>query len=246
MNYEQWVRMSTHHKRRRKHGSTVGGRFTVLLDPAHGGHDTGHWEIVEGVHIFEKDLTLKFTDALIAQMPEDIQPLVTRDRDIWLTNRQRATAKDHHYDLLISFHVHRLEIDKVPGVYACVMDKDDDLASAIAECLVNALAEGLGIAPAAEEKRLLESDNLLFKVAQERRDKKGYPLSVLRWQGLPKWRRPSKKWGTPAVSIILGHIDVPEELKALRSAARIKKAAKKVVGILTQLNKEGENGKTAE
>ncbi|MHB8769790.1 MAG: N-acetylmuramoyl-L-alanine amidase family protein [Syntrophales bacterium] len=79
-------------------------RHTVLIDPAHGGEDSG----VVADKLREKDITLRI--ALLiqeeAQKAENLQVRLTRNADRALTADERITAAgDHKPECLISLHV---------------------------------------------------------------------------------------------------------------------------------------------
>lgn len=79
-------------------------RHTVLVDPAHGGGDSG----VVADKLREKDLTLRI--ALLmqeeAQKSEDLQVRLTRNADSALTTEERIkTAGDARPECVISLHI---------------------------------------------------------------------------------------------------------------------------------------------
>ncbi len=85
-----------------------GKKFTVCIDPGHGGAQPGTF----GKSTREKDLTLsvalKLGKILEENMPE-AKVVFTRKTDMTLGLRERAkVANDHHADLFISIHANSL------------------------------------------------------------------------------------------------------------------------------------------
>jgi len=77
----------------------------VVIDPGHGGHDGG----CSGSASTEKHIALaiakKMKAAMEAQHPDDIQIILTRDRDVFIPlNRRAAIANEIQADLFISIH----------------------------------------------------------------------------------------------------------------------------------------------
>lgn len=104
-----------------------GKRFTVVLDPGHGGIDGG----AEGVNgSVEKSITLSFAlelkSALQASGAYDVY--LTRDTDVFLRLDERVRiARSHDADLLISIHADTIRLKNIRGatVYT-VSDKASD------------------------------------------------------------------------------------------------------------------------
>ena len=104
-----------------------GERFTVVLDPGHGGIDGG----AEGVNgSVEKAITLSFALELKAALQEsgayDVH--MTREKDVFLRLDERVRiARSHEADLLISIHADTIRLKNIRGatVYT-VSDKASD------------------------------------------------------------------------------------------------------------------------
>lgn len=106
-------------------------RFTVVIDPGHGGKDKG----CKGRFACEKDITLSVSQILQAKLSErfgdSISALLTRDDDRYLTLQRRADiANEAHGDLFVSIHVNSVEYktrgrEKLTGssVYTCGLHK---------------------------------------------------------------------------------------------------------------------------
>ena len=83
---------------------------TVVIDPGHGGKDTG--TISADKKTYEKTLTLKisrlFADKIRAQYP-DVKVLMTRDKDVFIPLNTRAKiASDADAQLFISIHINAM------------------------------------------------------------------------------------------------------------------------------------------
>lgn len=107
------------------------GKFTVVLDAGHGGHDVGASE--NGVH--EKDINLgvaKKLEALISKKYKDFNVVMTRSDDKFISLQDRANiANRNHGNLFISIHTNSVDKSNpnrknVSGasVYALGLHKD--------------------------------------------------------------------------------------------------------------------------
>jgi N-acetylmuramoyl-L-alanine amidase len=107
----------------------------VVIDPGHGGIDSG--ALGDGGAV-EKDITLKFGLELERQLKQGakLQPIVTRNSDVFVSLRDRvAVARRHHAALFVSVHADTVRQDYVRGatVYTLSDDASDALAAALAE-----------------------------------------------------------------------------------------------------------------
>ena len=100
----------------------------IIIDPGHGGRDSG----AKRKGRKEKDITLKLgleLKKIIESGMEDIEVLLTRDRDHFVELEARtAFANKHKGDLFISIHVNAHESKKANGVetYFLNLTKDKD------------------------------------------------------------------------------------------------------------------------
>jgi len=111
------------------------GRFTVVIDPGHGGIDGGA-KGKDGLQ--EKDLVLTIATKLAEEVegrgPYDVK--LTREEDVFLSLRERVDfAQRHHAHLVISIHADSLRQKWVRGasVYTLSKKASDDLAHQLAE-----------------------------------------------------------------------------------------------------------------
>ncbi|MBZ9932999.1 N-acetylmuramoyl-L-alanine amidase [Mesorhizobium sp. BR1-1-5] len=115
--------------------SNPGHRFTVVIDPGHGGIDGG----AEGLNgTIEKNVTLAFAaelrDKLAAAGRYDV--FMTRDTDEYLRLDDRVRiARQHEADLLISIHADTISVKGIRGatVYTVSDKASDPEAQALAD-----------------------------------------------------------------------------------------------------------------
>jgi N-acetylmuramoyl-L-alanine amidase len=115
--------------------STPGHRFTVVIDPGHGGIDGG----AEGLNgTIEKDVTLAFATELRAKLvaADKYDVFMTRDTDEYLRLDDRVrVARQHEADLLISIHADTISVKGIRGatVYTVSDKASDPQAQALAD-----------------------------------------------------------------------------------------------------------------
>ncbi|TIW36327.1 MAG: N-acetylmuramoyl-L-alanine amidase [Mesorhizobium sp.] len=115
--------------------SNPGHRFTVVIDPGHGGVDGG----AEGLNgTIEKNVTLAFAtelrDQLVAVGKYDV--FMTRETDEFLRLDDRVRiARQHEADLLISIHADTISVKGIRGatVYTVSDKASDPEAQALAD-----------------------------------------------------------------------------------------------------------------
>ena len=109
--------------------------FVVMIDPGHGGIDSGA-ESLSGIK--EKDLTLAFAKELRDRLAKEknIKALMTRDDDRFLRLSERVRlARQHDADLFISIHADTINQGDIRGatVYTISDKASDFVARAMAE-----------------------------------------------------------------------------------------------------------------
>ncbi|WP_407966109.1 N-acetylmuramoyl-L-alanine amidase family protein [Bartonella sp. C271] len=109
--------------------------FHVVLDPGHGGIDSG----AQGVTgVLEKNITLVFARALRDELKKDssIHVILTRDSDEFLRLSERVKkTQDFDADLFISIHADSINIPSLRGV--TVYTLSDKASDAIAKSLAD-------------------------------------------------------------------------------------------------------------
>ena len=109
-------------------------RFLVVIDPGHGGIDTG----ASGHHgTLEKDVTLAFASEFRRQLDAraGVTTLMTREADnfVSLDDRMRF-AREHAADLFISIHADSIKLPGIRGAtfYTVSEEASDDMAQQVA------------------------------------------------------------------------------------------------------------------
>lgn len=112
------------------------GDFLVVIDPGHGGHDTG--TVHNGGR--EKDIVLDVSrrlGALIKQSHSGVKVLYTRDKDVFIGLQERADfANRNQADLFISIHVNSAPSSSAYGTETYVLGlgkKENNLGVAMRE-----------------------------------------------------------------------------------------------------------------
>jgi len=111
------------------------GRFTVVIDPGHGGIDGG---AVGKLGTREKDVVLIFAEVLADKLREigPFDVLLTREDDVFLSLRQRLDFnRRSNADLFISVHADSLNQRSVRGstIYTLSKKASDRLSERLAE-----------------------------------------------------------------------------------------------------------------
>ena len=226
----------------RLQGSGPGRRPVVVIDPGHGGIDSG----AAGTSgILEKTITLEFARDLAARLLTGgrVDPVLTRNGDIFLSLRQRiAIARKNHAALMISVHADTVPEDYVRGatVYTLSEKASDSLSAALAarENRSDILA-GLAIVDQPDEVA-----DILFDLA--RRESRN--LSLRFAKGLVKdmgkavqlnnspWRKAAfqvlKAPDVPSVLLELGFLSNKYDEQLLRSGIWRKRSAEAVAGAI--------------
>ncbi|MFK0689598.1 N-acetylmuramoyl-L-alanine amidase [Mesorhizobium sp. IMUNJ 23033] len=115
--------------------SNPGHRFTVVIDPGHGGIDGG----AEGLHgTIEKNVTLAFATELRERLAAvgSYDVFMTRDKDEFLRLDDRVRiARQREADLLISIHADTISVKGIRGatVYTVSDKASDPEAQALAD-----------------------------------------------------------------------------------------------------------------
>lgn len=214
-------------------------RFTVVIDPGHGGIDGG----AEGLNgTVEKSITLAFALELRTKLAQNGQYDVhlTRERDQFLRLDERVRiARQHEADLFISIHADTIRLKGIRG--ATVYTLSDKASDAEAQALADRenLSDQLAGIEIEEEKQ--EVADILFDLI--RRETHGFSMSFARslldementvglinnphrFAGFRVLRAPD----VPSVLVELGYLSNPEDEEQLRDPDWRGKAADSIV-----------------
>ena len=104
-------------------------RFTLVIDPGHGGHDSG----AKGKSAYEKNINLKVALAFgryVERNCPDVRVIYTRKSDVFISLSERAAiANRNKADLFISVHTNALPGGKIARgfeVYTLGMHRAND------------------------------------------------------------------------------------------------------------------------
>lgn len=151
-------------------------RFTIVIDPGHGGVDGGA-QGIGGTR--EKTITLAFALELKAHLEEagDYDVHLTRERDEFLRLDERVRiARQHRADLFLSIHADAIGLSRMRGatVYT-VADRPSD-----AQAAARAIRENLADEAAGEESRPADDKVTDILVDLVRRETQGFSLRFAR------------------------------------------------------------------
>ncbi|MDH6232936.1 N-acetylmuramoyl-L-alanine amidase [Mesorhizobium soli] len=201
-------------------------RFTVVIDPGHGGIDGG----AEGLNgTIEKSITLAFALELKAKLAEigSYDVYMTRDKDEFLRLDDRVRiARQHEADLFISIHADTIRLKGIRGatVYTVSEKASDAEAQALAdrENLSDKLAgieiedENHEVADILIDLIRRETHGFSMKFAQsvvgELSNSVGLINNPHRFAGFRVLKAPD----VPSVLIELGYLSNPEDEEQLR------------------------------
>ncbi len=202
-------------------------RFTVVVDPGHGGEDTG----AKGPSgLTEKDVTLDVSRRLKARIQAgmDAEVLLTRETDRAVDLDERTAIANHHRaDLFVSIHANATRRGQAQGAetYFLSYQETDDDSRAVAAIENNTLGleEGVKANSSLEmilwdlaQSAFLKESSALAEVIQENlnealginnRGIKQAPFRVLMGATMP------------AVLVEIGFITNPDEERRLRDAS---------------------------
>ena len=204
-------------------------RFTIVLDPGHGGIDPG----AQAGGVSEKELILEFAndirDALIAA--DDIDVHLTRTDDYFVSlNRRVGLAHQVGADAFVSLHADALAEGRAHGATVYVLS--DDASDAATERLVGnhdraELLSGVDLGDADDEVA-----HVLLEIARQETEPHARGLAnalveAMGQTGGPMNRRPLRAGGfsvlksadIPSVLIEVGFLSSPRDLANLKDRA---------------------------
>ena len=222
----------------RSGSAPTSGRPVVVIDPGHGGIDSG---AIGEDGLVEKDVTLEFALELASRLKAGggLEPVLTREGDTFLSLPERVeVAQEHDAALFISVHADTVREDYVRGatVYTLSEDASDALAAALAErenrsdilAGLSLEAQPDDVADILIDLARRETRNLSVRFAQELvEDMEGtFPLNVN-----PSRRasfRVLKAPEVPSVLLELGYLSNADDEALFRSDAWPQKEARTV------------------
>jgi len=210
-------------------------RYTVVVDPGHGGVDPG---TVGRSGSYEKHITLSMARAIREALESmgTYRVSLTRDRDIFIPLRERIQiAREADADLFISIHADSIKNRKIkgPSVYTLSERASDKEAAALAEKENKAdLIAGIDLS-----RNSQEVTNILIDLAQrdsmnqsarfasllvgELRKRTKVLRNTHRFAGFAVLKAPD----VPSVLLELGFLSNREDERALRSSSYRKRLA---------------------
>lgn len=222
-------------------------RLHVLIDPAHGGFDSGtYWRDPETEKKYkESHIVLNFAKAMVSHFPAYMTPFLTRDKDIHLETGERFAWLDRKtwYDIAITIHCHGGS--GLPnGPFACILDLNDPVTKPTADKIVEACTKVLG--PTDPKKRITGTKNGVLRYIHKMRDVHGYAVTRLRPNPVALRKVPmtneerremnkQAQWPIPAIMLVLGNLDNEPCRNALLSTAKLDTAAALVVEALKSI-----------
>jgi N-acetylmuramoyl-L-alanine amidase len=215
-------------------------RFRVVVDPGHGGVDTG---AEGGRGTLEKTITLAFALELKKELEASgrYDVFLTRDRDVFLRLDERVQiARRHEADLFISIHADAIRLKNVRGatVYT-VSDKASD-AEAAAKAIRENLSDQIAGVVVEEENQevadiladLIRRETQSFSLRFARSLVGGLspairmiPTNPHRFAGFKVLRAPD----VPSVLLELGYLSNAEDEALLRDPEWRAKAARGII-----------------
>lgn len=220
--------------------------FTVVLDPGHGGDDTG----AKGKKLVEKDITLKIARKLKKILEEEgYNVKMTREEDVFIPLPARtAFANSIPADIFISIHINSSRNRKARGIEVYYFDKNFD--KSLTELLAQE-NQTSGNLPLQSELEFILHDLMLTSRNVEStalaNDIKNSLLGILNYR---RYRTKDVKGGPfyvlmnarmPAVLVETLFISNPEEERILMDERNIEKIAHGIYGgIKTYLMRLGE------
>ena len=216
-------------------------RFTLVIDPGHGGHDAG----ARGVISMEKNINLtvalRFGKYVEQNMPE-VRVIYTRKQDVFIPLHERANiANRANADLFISVHTNALPAGKVARgfeTYTLGMHRaKDNLDVAMRENSVISMEKGFEQTYEGFDPKSSES-YIIFEFIQGKNMERSVDLArMIQRSVCDSGCRPDKgvhqagflvlrETSTPSCLIELGFITTPDEERLLNDNAKVDDIAK--------------------
>jgi N-acetylmuramoyl-L-alanine amidase len=216
------------------------GRPVVVIDPGHGGIDSG---AIGEDGLLEKEVTLKFAKELARQIElgARLQPILTRSGDEFLSLTDRVeVARRNHAALFVSIHADSVQEDYVRGV--TVYTLSDDASDAIAAALAARENRSDILAGLSLDDQPDDVADILFDLARRETKNRAirFAKSLVKDIGedftlnANPWRRAAfkvlKAPEVPSVLLELGYLSNKEDETLFRSADWPRNEAEAVAG----------------
>ena len=216
-------------------------RFTLVIDPGHGGHDAG----ARGAISMEKNINLtvalRFGKYVEQNMPE-VRVIYTRKQDVFIPLHERANiANSANADLFISVHTNALPAGKVARgfeTYTLGMHRaKDNLDVAMRENSVISMEKGFEQTYEGFDPKSSES-YIIFEFIQGKNMERSVELArMIQRSVCDSGCRPDKgvhqagflvlrETSMPSCLIELGFITTPDEERLLNDNAKVDDIAK--------------------
>lgn len=122
-------------------------KYTILIDPGHGGNDKG--TIAQDKKTFEKDLTLEIGSLVAKKLTkqDDIQVIVSRNEDKYISLEDRAKlANEQNVDLFVSIHLNgQVGGNDATGIETYYVEGRDDGSADLAEKIQSTVTSYINI-----------------------------------------------------------------------------------------------------
>ena len=207
-------------------------QFTVVIDPGHGGKDTG----ASAAGKREKDIALKISQELAKNLRKNFNVIMTRNSDVFVNLSQRSKiANTKKADMFISIHANSAKSKKAKGVEVFYFSKKSSPYAARVAAYENSFGKTFGeniggisqILGELEYTKYQEAsaklaksinNNLVKNLRMVDRGIHGANFAVLRGLGLPKTV-------IPGVLIEVGFVSNDEDRKKIANYSSQKKIA---------------------
>lgn len=112
----------------------------IVIDPGHGGKDSGAPGVLDDRVIFESNLNLAIAEHLAIEL-SSYQPIMTRRSDVFVELEERANiANRNHANLFISIHCNAADDTNAHGVEVWYCEGSVK-GRHVADCVMNRLAK---------------------------------------------------------------------------------------------------------
>ncbi len=235
-------------------GGTDKGKFTIVLDAGHGGHDPG----AVGRNFKEKDICLKVVlevGRLLNENCSDVRVIYTRKTDVYIPLKTRADIANHNKaDLFISVHTNAVRRGRTvygTETYTLGMSKAaGNLEVAKRENSVITYEKGYQETYEGFDPNKVES-YIIFELMQDKYMKQSVDLAQCIQQQYVRQGRKNRgvrqagllvlyRATMPAILTELGFISTPEEERYLNSSKGIQAFARSIYnGIMRYRDSQG-------